>query len=222
MIKIQNLNKTYLEAGRELHIFDDLNIEIPDSSRNILLGASGSGKSTFLNLISGLDDADSGSIEINGIKLTNLDQNEKTIFRREKLGFIFQFFNLIPTLNLEENIFLPLELNRINTKENQDYVKNLLDRVGLIDRLKSMPDTLSGGEQQRVAIVRALAHKPSLIVADEPTGNLDKETASKIMLLLDELLKESKAILVMATHDESLKSLADNVYELKNKSLVRN
>jgi len=221
MIHLKNLSKKYTEASREIKIFKDLNLEIQDGTKNIILGTSGSGKSTFLNLISALDDPDDGSISINGINITDLDQTEKTIFRRENIGFIFQFFNLIPTLNVRDNILLPLELNNKNTKENQEEVFSLLKKVGLLDRLDSMPETLSGGEQQRIAIVRALAHKPKIIIADEPTGNLDKETTNTIITILNDLLKSSNSILIMATHNEKLIELADNVFEVKNRSLEK-
>lgn len=221
MIKLKKINKKYIEGSKESVIFKDLDLEIANGTKNIILGSSGSGKSTFLNLISALDDPDSGSIIINEINTTELDQDKKTIFRRENIGFIFQFFNLIPTLSVRDNILLPLELNKKNSKANQEEVFSILDKVGLLDRLDSVPETLSGGEQQRVAIVRALAHRPRIIIADEPTGNLDKETATRIINILNELLLDSDTILIMATHDESLLKIADNVFELKNKRLEK-
>lgn len=221
MIELKDIYKKYSEASRESSIFEGMDLRLEEASKNLILGSSGSGKSTFLNLISALDDADSGSIIIDGVDITKLNQTDKTLFRRKNIGFIFQFFNLIPTLSVKDNIFLPLELNNINYQENQERVLKLLEIVGLLDRQNSMPETLSGGEQQRVAIVRALAHQPRIIIADEPTGNLDKETAQKIIDLINNLIRESKAILVMATHDESLSSIADNIYTVKDKRLEK-
>ncbi len=219
MISLKNIYKSYLENGKELKIFENLNLDIKEGTKNIILGSSGSGKSTFLNLISALDDVDRGEIWIDGINLAALKENDKTKFRREKIGFIFQFFNLIPTITVEENIFLPLELNQKLNKENQEYTLAILEKVGLIDRLKSMPDRLSGGEQQRVAIVRALAHKPKIIVADEPTGNLDKDTAQIIIQIINELCTLSKVTLVMATHDTNLCAIADQTWKVNNHEL---
>lgn len=219
MISLKNIYKSYQENGKELKIFENLNLDIKEGTKNIILGSSGSGKSTFLNLISALYDTDKGEIWIDGINLAALKENDKTKFRREKIGFIFQFFNLIPTITVEENIFLPLELNHKITQENKDYTLGILEKVGLLSRLKSMPDRLSGGEQQRVAIVRALAHKPKIIVADEPTGNLDKDTAQIIIQIIDELCTLSKVTLVMATHDINLCTIADNTWQVNNHQL---
>lgn len=221
MIILKNITKHYNESHNELTVFDDLSLTINTATKNIIIGSSGSGKSSFLNLIAALDEPDSGEIIIDGIDITKLNQNDKTIFRRKNIGFIFQFFNLISTLSVRDNILLPLELNKKNTLDNQEYVFDLLDKVGLLSRLDSMPENLSGGEQQRIAIVRALAHKPTIIIADEPTGNLDKETAVLIMEILEKLINESNVTLVMATHDEGLIGFADNVYEVKNRVMEK-
>lgn len=221
MLEIKNLKKSYKEAHREIEIFEDLNIIFAEKTKNIILGSSGSGKSTFLNLISSLDKPNFGEILFNGVDICKLNESHKTFYRRKNIGFIFQFFNLIPTLSVKENIFLPLELNDLLNDEYKNYALSLLDKVGLLDRLETMPENLSGGQQQRVAIVRALAHKPELIVADEPTGNLDVETAANIIEIVSSLIEETDATLIIATHDERLQSIADNVYQLEKKSLIK-
>jgi putative ABC transport system ATP-binding protein len=221
VIVLENIIKTYQEAQNVIYVFDGFSTTIDSATKNVILGSSGSGKSSFLNMVAALDDPDSGCISINGIDITKLNQSDKTVFRRENIGFIFQFFNLISTLSVKDNILLPLELNNKNTLDNQNYVFGLLDQVGLLSRLDSMPENLSGGEQQRIAIVRALSHKPKIIIADEPTGNLDKDTAQVIMEILNKLIKESQTTLIMATHDEGLIGFADNVFEVKNKALEK-
>lgn len=221
MLEIKGLKKSYKEAQREIEIFEDLNISFAKKTKNIILGSSGSGKSTFLNLISSLDKPNSGEIFFNGTDICALNETQKTFYRRKNIGFIFQFFNLIPTLSIEENIFLPLELNNLLNDEYKNYAINLLDKVGLKDRLDSMPENLSGGQQQRVAVVRALAHKPDLIIADEPTGNLDLETASNIIEIINSLIEDTDATLIIATHDRRLQSIADNVYSVQEKSLIK-
>jgi len=221
MLEIKGLFKKYQEATRDILIFQDLNINFAPETKNIFLGSSGSGKSTFLNLISGLDSPNAGEILFANEDICQYNNQLKTLYRRKHIGFIFQFFNLLPTLSVRENILLALELNEINNRENQDYVFSLLDKVGLLDRLDSMPETLSGGQQQRVAIVRALAHKPKLIIADEPTGNLDTETAQTIISLIENLVQETKATLMIATHDEKLLNIADNVFKIENKGLTK-
>jgi putative ABC transport system ATP-binding protein len=221
MLEIKNLKKSYFEAQKEIEIFENLNITFEQKTKNIILGSSGSGKSTFLNLISSLDNPNSGKILFNGVDICSLNESQKTLYRRKNIGFIFQFFNLIPTLSVKENIFLPLELNGLLNDEYRTYVLSLLDNVGLLDRLETMPENLSGGQQQRVAIVRALAHKPKLIIADEPTGNLDLETASNIIKIIVSLIDETNTTLIIATHDKKLQDIADNVYSVEHKSLIK-
>lgn len=221
MLEIKNLKKSYFEAQKEIEIFENLNITFQEKTKNIILGSSGSGKSTFLNLISSLDNPNSGKILFKGIDICSLSESQKTLYRRKNIGFIFQFFNLIPTLSVKENIFLPLELNDLLNDEYKAYVLSLLDNVGLLDRLNTMPENLSGGQQQRVAIVRALAHKPKLIIADEPTGNLDLETASNIIKIIVSLIDETDTTLIIATHDKKLQDIADNVYSVEHKSLIK-
>ncbi len=219
MLEIKNLYKKYTDANKDIVIFEDLNIRFVKKTKNIILGSSGSGKSTFLNLISSLDNPNSGSIIFNGLDICTFNESQKTFYRRKNIGFIFQFFNLIPTLSVKENIFLPLELNNLLNDEYKNYALGLLDQVGLLDRLETMPENLSGGQQQRIAIVRALVHKPDLIIADEPTGNLDLETASTIIDILSPLIDQTDTTLIIATHDEKLQSISDNVYAVTEKSL---
>jgi putative ABC transport system ATP-binding protein len=218
MLKLTNLTKSFTEANQKIYIFENLNLDLKTNSPIILLGSSGSGKTTLLNLISGIDQPDSGQITVAETELSQ-DENKKTIFRKENLGFVFQFYNLIPTLNIEDNILLPLELTHKNTKENKEYVIDLLDQVGLKNRLKSFPDMLSGGEQQRVSLVRALAHKPKVLIADEPTGNLDKNNSEKINQLMRKLCLLNSVQLIMATHNPELIAAGDIVLEISNKKI---
>jgi putative ABC transport system ATP-binding protein len=218
MLKLTNLTKSFTEADQKIYIFENLNLDLKTNSPIILLGSSGSGKTTLLNLISGIDQPDSGQITVAETELSQ-DENKKTIFRKENLGFVFQFYNLIPTLNIEDNILLPLELTHKNTKENKEYVIDLLDQVGLKNRLKSFPDMLSGGEQQRVSLVRALAHKPKVLIADEPTGNLDKNNSEKINQLMRKLCLLNSVQLIMATHNPELIAAGDIVLEISNKKI---
>ena len=181
-----------------------------------ILGRSGSGKSTLLNLISGIDRPDRGSIEVDGREITQLTEPARTLFRREHIGFVYQFFNLIPTLDVEENVRLVLELNGVRGPEARRRSAAMLEQVGLADRGRSAVDKLSGGEQQRVAIARALVHEPSLLLADEPTGNLDDETARQVMPVLLSLARSRGAALLIVTHDTGLARSADRLLELRD------
>jgi putative ABC transport system ATP-binding protein len=219
-ISIQKLSKSYEESGRRHRIFTDLTLEVSHGEFIVLLGRSGSGKSTLLNLISGIDPPDAGNVIINGTDITALSEHGRTLFRRHHLGFIFQSYNLIPTLTVAENLLLPLELIRPLARRDRDKVSALLDKLGLADRYETYPDRLSGGEQQRVAIARALIHDPDLILADEPTGNLDLETGSQVLALLDTLVKKAGKTLVMATHSREVIGQADRIVSIRDKSLV--
>jgi len=188
--------------------------------RVAIMGRSGSGKSTLLNLISGIDRADSGEIEVGGRLVTAMKEPERTIFRRGHLGFVYQFFNLIPTLDVEENVRLALELNGVRGAEARRRSAAMLAQVGLGDRLRSAVDRLSGGEQQRVAIARALVHEPSVVLADEPTGNLDEHTASQVLRALLGLARSRGATLLVVTHDPWVARNADRVLELHAGQLV--
>lgn len=217
MINIEGVTKSYTEGNSVHKILGNLNLFINKGEIVVMLGKSGSGKTTLLNLISGIDLPDSGSISVNGKNLTILSEKERTLFRRKNLGFIFQFFNLIPTLTVEENISLPLELNETNFTVND--LNKILSGVGLEGRNGTYPDKLSGGEQQRVAIARALVHNPEIIIADEPTGNLDLETGKKIIGLIDEFVRKKGKTMIMATHAPDVIGIADRVIGLKDGSL---
>ncbi len=201
-------------------VLQNAHAEFEPGQMTVILGRSGSGKSTLLNLISGIDAPDSGQIWVDGRDLTALSERDRTLFRRARIGFIFQFFNLIPTLTVGENVSLPLELNRVPRTEARGKAEALLDSVGLLDRWNTFPEKLSGGEQQRVALARALVHDPLLILADEPTGNLDEETGSQVLSLLTRLAREQDRTLLMVTHSQEAASHADRVLRLTHGQLV--
>jgi len=223
LIRLEGLTKTYTEGGVDRTVLDALDREFYAGEFVCLLGKSGSGKSTLLNLISGIDAPSRGDVVIydgpNAVRLTTLGEQARTLFRRRHIGIIFQFFNLIPTLTVLENVTLPLELNG-QTRDARPHAQMLLDRVGLGNRLNTFPDKLSGGEQQRVAIARALAHDPLLILADEPTGNLDEDTGDTVLTLLLELTRDAGKTLFMATHAPEVARLADRVLHLDHGKLV--
>jgi putative ABC transport system ATP-binding protein len=182
----------------------------------VLVGRSGSGKSTLLNLISGIDRPTGGTVTVDGTDLTKLSEHERTLFRRHRVGFVFQSFNLIPTLTVLENLLLPMELRGAR---DDDRARDLLDRVDLLDRSDSFPDRLSGGERQRVGVARALAHAPILILADEPTGNLDYDTGVRVMDLLETVVRERGKTMIVATHDRDLLERADRIVHLSGGTL---
>ena len=223
LVRLDALSKSYYEAGQEKCVLEAVDCLFAVGQFICLLGKSGSGKSTLLNLISGIDRPSEGRVFIreNGceVELTALNEHQRTLFRRRNIGIIFQFFNLIPTLTVLENVALPVELAGRDRKGHR-RADNLLERVGLGDRLDSFPDRLSGGEQQRVAIARALIHDPVLLLADEPTGNLDEGTGDVILKLLLELSRDAGKTLIMATHDEDIASLADAVFFLERGQLI--
>ncbi len=216
LIKLVNVSKEYHEANSVNRVLNKVDFEFKDSEIVIMYGRSGSGKSTLLNLISGIDQPDSGDILIDGVDITKLNEKNRTLLRRKKIGFVFQFFNLIPTLTVLENLLLPLELNNLTGKSERDKAIYLLEQVGLKSKENSFPDRLSGGEQQRVAISRALIHNPSIILADEPTGNLDYETGRQIIELLDKLVRKEGKIMLMATHSKEVIGLADRILSIKD------
>jgi len=219
-IEVKDLNKAFHEGSISHNVISGLNLSINEGELVILLGRSGSGKSTLLNLLSGIDTPDSGRILIDSTELTALKEPHRTIFRRKNIGFVFQFFNLIPTLTVMENLKLALELTDKRGKEDFERAQFLLNEVGLSGRADTFPDLLSGGEQQRVAIARALVHDPKLILADEPTGNLDYQTADKVIELLDNLVKKAGKTMVMATHSRDLLGIADRIIEFKGRETV--
>ena len=215
-IALRDLGKHYSEGGQRRVIFTDLNLDIGHGERVALLGPSGSGKSTLLNLLAGIDLPDRGQIRIGDQTLTALSDAERTRFRRRHIGFVFQFFNLIPTLTVEENLLLPLELNGLNQPDQRQRALLLLDQVGLGERRASFPERLSGGEQQRLALARALVHQPGLLLADEPTGNLDAATGERILELLLALHRASPITLLLVTHSPAVAALADRVLVLES------
>ena len=217
---IRNLCRSYQE-GDQLHpVLNHLNAEIFRGETIALRGRSGSGKSTLLNLISGIDAPDEGQIQIAGSDITTMSERERTLFRRRHIGFVYQFFNLVPTINVEDNVKLVLELNKIPAPEATQRVNDLLTAVDLFDRKLSYPDVLSGGEQQRVAIARALAHRPYLLLADEPTGNLDGTTARSVFRLLDKLVQQVGGTMIVATHSVEVAGFCDRVLELRDGVLI--
>jgi putative ABC transport system ATP-binding protein len=219
-LRLQDLTKSYFEGDVRRVVLQNANAEFQSGEITAILGKSGSGKSTLLNLISGIDEPDSGQIWVNGQDLTNLTERDRTLFRRSQIGFVFQFFNLIPTLTVGENVSLPLELNHNHHSRNNNKARDLLETVGLLDRWNTFPEKLSGGEPQRVALVRALVHDPLLILADEPTGNLDEDTGAQMMALLVRLTRAQNGTLLMVTHSEDAASLADRVLQLSHGQLV--
>lgn len=219
VIELKNVSKTYHDVGERRTIFNDLNCAVSAQEFLVLLGRSGSGKSTLLNLISGIDLPDQGSIIIDGITITDLTETDRTLFRRHHIGFVFQFYNLIPTLTVEENLLLPLELIGKITERDRKCARDLLERLQLANRENSFPDRLSGGEQQRVAIARSLIHDPTFVLADEPTGNLDLETGQNVLNVLDDLVKESHKTLVMVTHSQEVIGCANRVLTIHSGGL---
>jgi putative ABC transport system ATP-binding protein len=219
-VELRRLTKLYREGQSERVVFRDVDASIRPGEIAVLVGRSGSGKSTLLNLISGIDLPTSGSVSVDGVDITALSERDRTLFRRERVGFIFQLFNLIPLLNVEENLLLPLELTGKDDAAGLARARGLLERVGLADRAQSYPDQLSGGEQQRVAVARALVHDPSLILADEPTGNLDADTAAVVLELLDRLVRELGKTVVMVTHSREVVGVADRVFAVQHGQLV--
>jgi len=215
LLQLTNVTKTYREGDAERAVLRDLSLALARGKTAVLMGRSGAGKSTLLNLISGIDLPTSGHISIDGTELTELSETDRTLFRRSNIGFVFQSFNLISTLTVVENVLLPLELAGETSDDARQRAEEILGRVGLADRTDSFPDRLSGGEQQRVAVARALAHNPLFVLADEPTGNLDYETGQQVLALLDELVRETDTTLLIATHDREALDRADRLLHLR-------
>jgi len=217
LVRLDRVTKDYSE-GRELrHVLKDASLEVGEGEFVAIRGRSGSGKSTVLNLVAGIDQPSSGEIYFGDTALSRLGQRERTLLRRDQMGFVFQFFNLIPTLRVLENVLLPAELSG---RDAARRASELLEHVGLADRASSFPDRLSGGEQQRVAIARALVCDPRLVLADEPTGNLDDATGATVMGLLDALTRRAGKTLLLATHSREVAALADRVLTIEGGRLV--
>jgi putative ABC transport system ATP-binding protein len=212
---VRALSRSFTEGDRPHRVLDGLDADVAAGEVVAVIGRSGSGKSTLFNLICGIDHPDSGTIEVGGESITALAERQRTLFRRRHIGFVYQFFNLIPTLDVAENVRLVLDLNGIRGSRAHQRTRAVLEQVGLADRLHSSPDALSGGEQQRVAIARALVHEPRLLLADEPTGNLDDEAADQVMNLLQSLVTARGSTLLIATHARSIAASAHRVLELR-------
>ena len=216
MLSIRRLCRSFREGERVHRVLEGLDAQVGSGERVAVMGRSGSGKSTLLNLISGIDHADSGSIHVDGLEVTGLGEPARTRFRRAHIGFVYQFFTLIPTLDVAENVRLVLELNGVRGRTARERSLAALRDVGLGARAQSAVDALSGGEQQRVAIARALVHAPKLLLADEPTGNLDDATAREVLPALLDLTRARGTTLLIVTHDEALAGAADRVLELRD------
>ena len=217
-LELQGLYKSYFDGSGDHHILKGADLKIEKGETIAILGSSGSGKSTLLNLIAGIDLPDQGEVRIDGKSLGQMSEKNRTLLRRRKMGFVFQSFNLIPTLNVYENLMLPLELNQIS--KNSGIISQMLEALGLKGREESHPDRLSGGEQQRVAIARALMHQPSLLLADEPTGNLDAETSQETLKLINHLVHRSRTTMIMATHSQEVIEWVDRVLGIEDGKLI--
>ena len=218
ILNIRNLSKTYQSAGRTLTVLDKINFSAEEGSTMAIVGPSGSGKTTLLGLAAGLDRASSGSVELNNIKLDNLNEDQRAAIRNEHVGFIFQNFQLLPTLTALENVMVPLELRR--EKNIKRRAADLLNKVGLEDRGHHYPAQLSGGEQQRVSMARAFINSPQILFTDEPTGNLDAETSRGIVELIFNLNKEAGTTLIMVTHDLELAGKTGRIIKLKGGRII--
>ena len=214
ILSTHNLTKTYGTGDNVVHALTDVSLDIEEGKFVSIIGSSGSGKSTLLNLLGGLDRPTSGDVILDGKAIFEMDDEALTIFRRRKIGFVFQNYNLVPILNVYENIVLPIELD--GTKIDTAYVDKIMDVLGLSEKKFSMPNQLSGGQQQRVAIARALAAKPSIILADEPTGNLDSKTRMDVIALLKLTGKEFAQTIVMITHNEEIATMADQMIRIED------
>ena len=213
-VRIRHLSRSFTEGDQRHDVIRDLDFDVATGQTVALRGRSGSGKSTLLNLISGIDSPDAGEIEVGGLSITGMTETERTLYRRKHIGFVYQAFNLVPTLTVANNVRLVLELNDVPREAIERRINELLEAVGLGNRANSYPDVLSGGEQQRVAIARALSHQPALVLADEPTGNLDDNTATAILTLLNQLVRQTGKTMIIATHSAAVAANADLVLEL--------
>ena len=216
MVNVENLTRVYHTGSIQQVVFDALDFSVEKGETVALLGASGSGKTTLLNLVSGIDTPDNGRVLLDGVDVHALAEPERTLFRRRRIGFVFQFFNLIPTLKVGENVALPLELLGAEDSTAQHRAAALLEDVGLGGLAMRYPETLSGGEQQRAAIARALAHRPDLLLDDEPTGNLDEETGGQVIALLTDLARQQGTTLLLVTHSTHVAQAADRVLRLSH------
>lgn len=218
IISLKNVNKYYKTGNESFHALKDITLDIRVSEFAVILGKSGSGKSTLLNIIGGLDSYDTGEVILDGFNYKNADDKIMSEFRCRKIGFVFQSYNLIPVLNVYENITFPVNISRENI--DADYISNIIEELGLKGKEKSFPNQLSGGQQQRVAIARALANKPKIILADEPTGNLDSAIGKDVLKLLTNGVKEYGHTLVMITHNPDIAKYADRVITIEDGKII--
>lgn len=219
ILETKNLCKTYGEGDTLVKALDNVSFSVEQGEFIAIVGPSGSGKSTILHILGGVDVPTSGEVIINGTKISDLDETALAIFRRRQIGLIYQFYNLIPILTVEENLTLPLLLD--GRKPDRKQIEMLVEKLGLENRLKHLPNELSGGQQQRVSIGRALLNSPALLLADEPTGNLDSENSKEIIKLLRQFNKENKQTVIIITHDERIALSADRVIEINDGKILR-
>ena len=220
LLEALNLKKYYGKGSYLVKAVDDISFGIDEGEFVAVVGTSGSGKTTLLNLLGGLDTADSGKVVIRGKSLLELGDEERTVFRRRNIGFVFQNYNLLPEADVYQNIILPIRLDG-SKNVDEEYVAGLIEKLGLGDKLRVRPNQLSGGQQQRVAIARALSTKPEIVLADEPTGNLDSETSGQVMELLQRTLKDLGQTMVMITHNEAVAAEADRILHIKDGKLIK-
>lgn len=218
ILQTNDLRKIYGSGERAVHALDGVSISVEEGEFVAVVGTSGSGKSTLLNMIGGLDCPTSGSVTIRGKQLLKMRDEERTIFRRRNIGFVFQNYNLLPVLNVYENIVYPIEIDGGNP--DTEFVKEIIQTLGLQNKLNNMPNNLSGGQQQRVAIARALVTKPAIVLADEPTGNLDSKTSMDVILLMQSVSRQFYQTTVMITHNEEIAQMADRIIRIEDGKVV--
>lgn len=219
ILQTENLTKIYGDGENAVHALRGINLAVEKGEFTAIVGTSGSGKSTLLHMLGGLDRPTTGKVMVDGKDIFSLSEERLTIFRRRKIGFVFQSYNLVPVLNLYENIVLPLELD--GKKIDREYIDQIAETLGLKDRLEALPNQLSGGQQQRVAIARALAGTPSIILADEPTGNLDSKTSQDVLSLLKVTSEKFSQTIVMITHNEEIAQMADRIIHIEDGCIIR-
>lgn len=219
IIKCTNLKKVYGNGENQVLALDDINLSIDKGEFVAIVGASGSGKSTLLHILGTVDKASEGNVMVDGIELSSLNKTQAAIFRRRSIGLVFQFYNLIPTVSIRKNIIMPLLLDK--KKVDGDYFAFLVKTLGIEDKLEMMPLQLSGGQQQRAAIARALLYRPAILLADEPTGNLDKKNTMEVIKLLKQLNRELKQTMLVITHDEQIAKEASRVIEIEDGHIIK-